>query len=278
MQACQFAAQHGEARAGKLCAGVAIEPAVARAEFDVILDREIELPRRRPTCEFPCFASRPCRPARMHRQDSEYPSAIFASSACISASLCFVGFELVADAGDFGHQRGRVFALAFGHADRFRARIAQVLQFLRLDLHGLALRFERFDRVPCRVRSRAFSGVSATLSSCPRSKAGSSMTIPWKHQGRRELSRLGGIRRKPSWHDPKRSSKRSAAMRKRSQTQTRQRSEARPQPAEHHRGRQQQHADDEVVPAERCAGSGSRGTRSATSAFSDAFGRRQKHP
>ena len=57
----------------------------------------------------------------------------------------FVCLQFVADAGNFGHQHRYVFALTFRHADGFRARIAQVLQFLRFRLHGFTPHFEALD-------------------------------------------------------------------------------------------------------------------------------------
>src|SRR3546814_7613381 len=48
VQARELAAQHGEARAGQLRSGIAVEPAVAGAELDVVEHLEIEAARRAP--------------------------------------------------------------------------------------------------------------------------------------------------------------------------------------------------------------------------------------
>src|SRR3546814_2516836 len=48
VQARELAAQHGEARAGQLRPGVAVEPAVAGAELDVVEHLEVEAARRAP--------------------------------------------------------------------------------------------------------------------------------------------------------------------------------------------------------------------------------------
>ena len=70
-----------------------------------------------------------------------------------------VGLELVADAGDFGHQRRCVLAFAFRDADRLRARVAQVLQLLRLGLRRSCARLRSLRSRPCRACSRARRGV-----------------------------------------------------------------------------------------------------------------------
>ena len=58
---------------------------------------------------------------------------------------CFLPLRLVADAGDLGKQRRRVFALALGGADLLRQRVAPRLQFLRARLDVLAVALERLE-------------------------------------------------------------------------------------------------------------------------------------
>ena len=141
MQACQLAAQDGKARAGKLGGDFAIEPALVRTELDVILDREIERARRAPTILFDVAV---LVGTLRHRGIGQIRNAQRDRGELLLdvGQARFVGLELIGDTGDLGHQRGGVLALALGDADRLGARIARVLQFLGLDLHGLALRLE----------------------------------------------------------------------------------------------------------------------------------------
>ena len=64
MQPRELTAQDREPRARQFGRGVAVEPAVARAEFDVVLDREIERARRAPAMllDVAAFHRRPAAP------------------------------------------------------------------------------------------------------------------------------------------------------------------------------------------------------------------------
>ena len=86
MQARQLSAQHREARAGQLRRDIAVEPAVAGAEFDVVLDREIEGARRAPAVLFDvvAFRRRPAAPTRSGRFGM--PSAIASICARMASS------------------------------------------------------------------------------------------------------------------------------------------------------------------------------------------------
>ncbi len=140
----QLAAHHGEARAGKLGARLAVQPAVALAEVDVILDREIELARRAPAQDFLVvvfvLAQRHGRVRDVRQAQRD-----LGELGLYVGQRLFVGLELVADAGDFGHQRGDVLALALGLADGLGPRITQVLQFLGLGGQLLALTLQGLD-------------------------------------------------------------------------------------------------------------------------------------
>ena len=137
--------------------GVAIEPAVARAEFDVVLDREIERARRAPAVLFDVVRSRrrPAAPTRAAGSGCRARSP--RSRARMRPGATSRGLELVAEAGDFGHQRRDVLALRLGLADRLAARVAQVLQFLGAHLQSLALGFQRSSAATSQVEAAGFA-------------------------------------------------------------------------------------------------------------------------
>ncbi len=125
-----------------LAPAFAIQPAMTFAEIDVILDLEIESPRRAPATHFVIvsfvFADR----YRFVRNIGDEQRDIGQFRLHLGECL-FVGLELVANAGDLRHQRRDILALALGLADGLGAGVAQILQLLRVSGQLLALAFQR---------------------------------------------------------------------------------------------------------------------------------------
>jgi len=144
MQMGELAAQHGEARAGELCACFAIEPAVAFAEDDVVLYFEIEVARGAPAGDFGVVVFVLADGDGFVR-DVGYAQGDGGELSLHVVQGGLVGLELVADTGDFGHEWRDVFALGLGLADGLGTGVAQVLQFLRLGGQLLAFGFQRLD-------------------------------------------------------------------------------------------------------------------------------------
>ena len=144
MQPRQLPAQHGEARTTQLGRGFAIQPAAARAEFDMVLHLEIECARRAPAVLLDVLRLIGTQRHRVigNVGDAERDGFDLATQF---VEAQFRGFQFLAEAGDFGHHRCHVLALRLQHADLLAAGIAQVLQFLGADLQLLALRFQCFE-------------------------------------------------------------------------------------------------------------------------------------
>ena len=162
MQARQLATQHGEARTAELGAGVAIEPAVACAELDVILDRELEGAWRAPAMNFRVLGFVRTRRHRLMRNVGNAQREIGDLGLdLLQAQLGL--FQLLPETRDFRHQRGRVLALGLGHADGLGARIAQVLQVLGAGLDLLAFGFKTLEggnvEIKAARRLQAFGGL-----------------------------------------------------------------------------------------------------------------------
>src|SRR5690606_40705818 len=133
------ATQHGEARAGQLGAGVAVEPAVARAELDAVLHREVERARRAPARLLDVLRLvRALRHRRAGKVGEAERDGVERGTDLGPARLR--GLQFLAEARDLGQQRRHVLAASLGLADRLAAGVAQVLQFLRAHLDVLALR------------------------------------------------------------------------------------------------------------------------------------------
>ena len=167
VQARQRAAQHGETGAAELGGGVAVEPAVAGAQLDVVLHREIEGARRAPAKHFEVVLFVGAgRHAGVGQVGNGQGDRLELGAQFVQAGLG--GLEFVGDAGDLGHQRGHVFTLGLGLADGLGAGIAQVLQLLRAALDGLALGLEAFERghveveTPGLLQARSGVGKMAT--------------------------------------------------------------------------------------------------------------------
>ena len=156
VQPRQLAAQHGEARTRQLRGGVAIEPAVARAEFDVVLHREIEHARRAPTMLLDVVRFVRARRHAVVRQvgNAERDRVEFGADAF---QLDLRRLQFVAEARDLGHQRRDVLALGLGLPDRLAARVAQVLQFLGAHLDALAVGFEAFELLERQLEAAGFA-------------------------------------------------------------------------------------------------------------------------
>ena len=144
MQPRQLSAQHGEARAAQFGGSFAIQPALAHAEFDMVLHVEIEAARRAPAqlLDIVRFLA-----AQRHRGIGKIGNTERDGFDLVTdlVQAQFRGLQLLAEACHFRHHRGHVLALRLQHADLLAAGIAQVLQFLGADLQLLALRFQCFE-------------------------------------------------------------------------------------------------------------------------------------
>jgi hypothetical protein len=127
-----------------LAGGVAIQPTLARAEFDVVLHREVERARRAPAMLFGVVRLVVAQRHALVREVRDAQRDAF-QLAADAVELDFRGLQLVAEARDFREQRRDVLTLGLRLADRLAARVAQVLQLLRAHLDALALGFELFD-------------------------------------------------------------------------------------------------------------------------------------
>src|SRR3546814_3191045 len=145
VQARELAAQHGEARAGQLRPGVAVEPAVAGAELDVVEHLEVEAARRAPARLLDVLRLVLAGRHRVVGQvgDAQDDRVEFRADA---VELGLRRLEPVAEAGHPGPQRRGLLALRVGLADRLPARVAHVLQLLRTHLDALARRFQPLHR------------------------------------------------------------------------------------------------------------------------------------
>ena len=122
----------------QLGSGVAVQPALARAQLDVILDREVEGARRTDALDFriagfiaPCWH-------RFVRQVGDAGQQVLQLHLQRGEGI-FAGFQLVAQTGNLGHDRHHVLATRLGLADGLGTGIALRLQFLGAGLHLLAL-------------------------------------------------------------------------------------------------------------------------------------------
>jgi hypothetical protein len=127
----------------------------------MVLDREIELARRPPLVDFLVLR---LVGAEGHRgvEQIGYTERDRLDSVENVFQLGFQNLLFLTEAGDLGLHRFRLFGAgvslflrsfsaqprspAHQLSDLLGLGIAQVLQLLRADLHGLALRLERFDR------------------------------------------------------------------------------------------------------------------------------------
>ncbi|CRD57893.1 hypothetical protein BN126330174 [Stenotrophomonas thermophila] len=138
VQARDRAAQHGEARTGQLGRGLAVQPAIAGAQFDVVEHLEVELARGTPARLLDVVAligtgrhviSRQVRDAHRDRFDL---LAQFVQRH-------FRGLQLVGEGSNLGHDGRNVLALGLGLADGLGTAVAQALQFLGPHLDALAI-------------------------------------------------------------------------------------------------------------------------------------------
>ncbi len=136
--------QHGEPRTRQFGCRFAIQPAVRRTEFHMVLDGEIELTRRTPTRLLEVLALVLAKRHTLGRQIGQAKRDAFELGAN-RIQRVFGRLELIAEPGHFGHQRGHVFALGLGLPDRLGFGIALALQFLRAHLDTLALALQRLQ-------------------------------------------------------------------------------------------------------------------------------------
>ncbi len=141
MQARDRAAQEREARARELGAGLEVE-AERRADVDVVARREIERARHCPTPHLDVRrlvgADRNARMRQVRQRHQLIVELDLDRREPLGGAL-----ELGSDAGDLGHRRARVAALALELADLARQRVAACLQLLGARLQRLALALER---------------------------------------------------------------------------------------------------------------------------------------
>src|SRR5690242_3227849 len=144
MQVRELSAQYGEARAGQFRAGLAIQPIVAGAEFDMILYLEIERSRRTPTRHLDVFGFVLADRRRFMRKigNPQRDRRQFLLHMCKRG---FIGFQLVANAGNLGHDRRDVLSLGLRLPDRPGTRVAPRLQFLGFGGKTLAIDLHRLD-------------------------------------------------------------------------------------------------------------------------------------
>ncbi|MCW0417619.1 hypothetical protein NB689_003373 [Xanthomonas sacchari] len=138
VQARDRPTQHGEARARQLGRRLAVQPAVACAEFDMVLDLEIEAARGAPALQFDVVGLVLAGGHIGLRQVGNLQRQRLQLRADLVQTL-LGGLQLVAEAGHFGHQRTRILALGLGLADRLGTAVAQALQFLGPHLDALAV-------------------------------------------------------------------------------------------------------------------------------------------
>ncbi len=141
MQPRNLAAQHREARARELRAGLEVEPE-RRADIDVILHLEFELARRAPAAHFHVFGF-----VLAHRH--AFVRQVRHAEQQVRQTLLDIvepgrrRLHLVADTTHFSHHRRGVLALAFQRADLFRQTVAARLHLFGTGLGVAAFRFER---------------------------------------------------------------------------------------------------------------------------------------
>ena len=144
MQAGQLPTQHGEARTRQLGGGFAIQPAMACAQFHVILDLKVEHTRAAPAVLLNIAMFITAGRHRCIRQIGDARRDRF-DLAANALQLHFRSLQLFTKAGHLGHHRRHILALGFEHADLLAAGIAQVLQFLGADLNLLAAGLQRLQ-------------------------------------------------------------------------------------------------------------------------------------
>ena len=141
LQARERAAQHDEARAGKLRGGVEVHEAELLAQRDVIERREVELRRRAPAPQLDVVAR---VPARRHglvqhvRQTREEIVELRGRRGQLRLGCR----QRVTELADVALQRLDVAARGFRAADVLGALVARLAQALDLNLDLLALRLE----------------------------------------------------------------------------------------------------------------------------------------
>ena len=144
VQAGDRAAQQGKARAGELGRGLEVQPAVALAEGDVVLDLEVELARGAPAAHFDVavfvFTD---RYAGVRQVGDGQEDLVQLGLDLVQLDLA--GRQLTGHALDVSHQRGDVLALGLGLADGLGACVALGLQLFGTGLHRLAALFQGFD-------------------------------------------------------------------------------------------------------------------------------------
>ena len=152
MQPGQLAAHDGEARSGKFRASLRVEPVVPFAERDMVLDRKIETAGRAHALEFQVLRFVPAGRHRLMQKirDAQRDRFQFRAEQVEPGLGCL---QLVGESGDLGHERGGILALALCVADRLRADIAKILQFLGARLELLALGLERLHGAYVQVKS-----------------------------------------------------------------------------------------------------------------------------
>ena len=156
MQARERTAQHGEARARELGRDIAVQPAVACAQLDMVLDLEIEAARRAPAVLLEVVALvLACGHGRI-RQVGNAERDRF-QRAADAFQFDFRGLQLLAEAGDFRHHRGDILAPGLELADLLAAGVAQVLQLLGAHLDALAVGLQRFQLRHVEVEAAAFA-------------------------------------------------------------------------------------------------------------------------
>lgn len=138
------AAHQGEAGAGELGGGLEVQPAMALAEGDVILDREIEGTRDSPAAHLHVVLFVGADRHRLVRQvgNAQHQGVQLGLDG---VQLALAGLQIAAHAVDLGQQRRDVLAARLGLADGFGAGVALGLQLFGAGLHGLALGFEALE-------------------------------------------------------------------------------------------------------------------------------------
>ncbi len=141
MQACCRAAQEGEARAAQLGAGVEVD-AERGADVGMVARREVEGPRRAVLADFGIGGLVGAHRHAVVRQVGQAHQQA-GDLGLHRLVACRRGGKLVAEAADFGHDRGHVATLGLELADLLAQGIAPGLQFFGARLDVLALGFER---------------------------------------------------------------------------------------------------------------------------------------
>ena len=159
MHARQLALHQRKAGTGNLGRSGKIEQAHGLADIHVILDRKIEAARGSPALDLDVGGLVLAHRHALVRQVRDCGHNRFHLRQQFSQTG-FTGFQIGLECRDLRHHLTGILALAFQHADLLRKRIALGLQFLRLRLQRLALRFKglEFRKVESLATSRQSLG------------------------------------------------------------------------------------------------------------------------